>query len=454
MSEIFNNEDSDNNGVFHTTLLQSKEKLAQDLFHKSEPMNKRWISLDITPERRSQINSLILHDDIAFTKQGEHIHSFCKDITTLLEAPSKVELLLIKNEMLYVGNDGKLYFTPKAIQFYVPRALVSIGKLEEILWPWINLFGMPCIDGRYDFPSNFAELSLSEKIRTNVGSIPWWWAGMLMVLMASLRNLFDETDTQYLDYIREVITMILQHNKDNNADWYKIQRHTDLHPKHVDGFDEGCGCWFLTNAKADPESYGINSDMMDMVISILHDADWAEQPVVLWKGNKHLESHKERAAFVLNNLDEGSQYENFVLMKQIDFSETLTQEEQDDLNTQEKQELQQMAFTANFRSFPVLVSEAASLIVEYLVQKSDLIEKVVLSDKDKIILARDHNSYFDINKSRTTAGDAVLALMKNNIKDLNKSSTGHIKNKLSWAPMVTVDYTTNNMYEIDVTFEK
>lgn len=352
---------------------------------------------------------------------------------------------------MYVGDDGKLYFTPKAIQFYVPKSLVSIGKLEEVLWPGINLFGMPCIDGRYKFPDNFDELPLAEKLKINSGAIPWGWAGMLMTLVASLRKIFSEEDPNHILYIKEALTVLLEKNKKENPDNYKIKRHSDLHPKDTDGFV--CGCWFLCNAKKDPESYGITPEMMNMIVGILENPDWSESPVVLWEWHKHLELHKERAAIVLNNIDDNSRYENFIMKKQIDFSDMLTKDELESLSDDEKQELNQMVFTVNFRSFPILVSEAASAVVEYLVQDSNLIEKVIISEKDRIKLARDHNSYFNIDKSRVTAWDAVLALLKTNIQSLIQNSTGHIKQKLSGAPLVTVDFTQDGMYEINTVFE-
>lgn len=398
-------------------------------------------------------NSLIDHDSIEYTSyyDSEAPITFSKDITTLKSTPTKVELLLIKNEILYIWNDGKLYFTHKAIKYAVTNWLVSIGAPTEILGPSINLFGMPCIDGRYKLPDDFTTLPLEEKLKINTGAIPWGGAGMLMTIIASLRKIFDEEDPHYLDYIREIVFMLLEKNKANNPENYKVQWHDDLHPKNIEGFV--CGCGFLCNAKENPELYGMNHEMMNFVIEILHSKEWSAKPVILWKGNRYLEQHKERVAFVLNNIDANSRYENFVMLKQINFKDFLTKEEFESLDTDQQEELNQMFFTANFRSFPVLISEAASTIIEYLVQDSNLIEKVVLSDKDKIELARRHNSYFDIEKNRVTSWDAVLALLKNNIKEDIKEATGHIKQKLSWAPLVTIDVTKDDMYEISATFK-
>lgn len=56
-------------------------------------------------------------------------------IENLQTPPTKVERILLSKSVLYVGEDGKLYFTPRAIQYYVSKAVIKAGVPEDLLKP-------------------------------------------------------------------------------------------------------------------------------------------------------------------------------------------------------------------------------------------------------------------------------------------------------------------------------
>lgn len=83
----------------------------------------------------------------------------------LLKEPlSPAEDLLVGKGLLYIASDGKLYFTPKALRYYISQAVVKLGEPENLLMQNVNPFGFHCIDGRVKMPDNFEAMSLEEKL--------------------------------------------------------------------------------------------------------------------------------------------------------------------------------------------------------------------------------------------------------------------------------------------------
>ncbi len=95
---------------------------------------------------------------------------------------------------------------------------------------------------------------------------------------------------------------VLEQNKKNNPDNYKIQWHTDKHTEeekehnHTEGFS--CGCGFIMRAIGDPEKFGVTPWAMELLVDVLNDRERASDPDILGANDKHLEKHKERAAIL------------------------------------------------------------------------------------------------------------------------------------------------------------
>ena len=81
---------------------------------------------------------VIVPDNIEPT--ATHVVFLSNNKENLLTPPSKVEEILLHKSLLYVGLDGKLYFTPQAIRYYVSKAIIKLGEPEHLLMPGVNPF--------------------------------------------------------------------------------------------------------------------------------------------------------------------------------------------------------------------------------------------------------------------------------------------------------------------------
>lgn len=178
---------------------------------------------------------------------------------------------------------------------------------------------------------------------------------MMLNVLSTLIDVFGKDSEETVE---QVAYALLLENKRRNPDNYKIQRHTDKHCEehhHVHGSNEfSCGCGFLMKARANPEAFGLTPWAVDFVIELLHNNEWADAPDVLGLRDPYLEEHKERAAILASGIDSGnSANENYIINKQIDFSPFFSPQELNHLKPEQRDELKQMAFTANFRAFAV-----------------------------------------------------------------------------------------------------
>lgn len=75
-------------------------------------------------------------------------------------------------------------------------------------------------------------------------------------------------------------------------------------------------------------------------------------------------------------------HQNYIINKQVDFSPYLSPQELEDLTDDEKEELKQMAFTANFMSFAVKGSQMAHIMQEAIFEKDAFIEAITLNQNN------------------------------------------------------------------------
>jgi hypothetical protein len=90
---------------------------------------------------------------------------------------------------------------------------------------------------------------------------------------------------------------------------------------------------------------------------ILQNPERAAKPDILGENDKNLKDHKERAAIITSFDEKVGDY--FIIDKHADFSSLLTKEELDELSADDKAELNQMVFTANFESAHLKVADLA-----------------------------------------------------------------------------------------------
>lgn len=105
---------------------------------------------------------------------------------------------------------------------------------------------------------------------------------MLLNILASLIDVYGADNHEI---IKSVMWAVLEQNKKNNPDNYKIEWHTDKHTEdekeHNHGDDFSCGCGFIMRAIADPERFGITPRATELLIEILNDPERANKPEVL-----------------------------------------------------------------------------------------------------------------------------------------------------------------------------
>lgn len=123
----------------------------------------------------------------------------------------------------------------------------------------------------------------------------------------------------------------------------------------------------------------------------------------------------------------------------MDFSPFLTEAELAALSAEEKMELNQMAFTGNFRAFGVKGSQIATILEDIILTQDHFLEHIHLSDEQKAWLAS-KTLYFAPQYDRKMAGAGLRAILMSKLKKSSELMTNVTKLKLSpSSPLVTID---------------
>ncbi len=283
-----------------------------------------------------------------------------KHIETKENPPSKVEQLLINKGILFLAADGKLYLTKEGADKFIKSATILVDDIDILHAENVNPFGFVCIDGRYELPDGFDQMTCIEQAQAYPDAIPGGGAGMLVTLINAMIKTYGPDRK---DMIEDVIMQTLAKNKEQNPQNYKIRRHTDTHSEdweHKHNGEFSCGCGFLMKAFDKPEdgqvnAYGLTWWAIDFVQNILQNPERSSKADVLGQDDKNLKDHKERAAIITSFDDKTEDY--FIIDKHADFSSVLTKEELDELSADDKAELNQMVFTANFETAHLKIAD-------------------------------------------------------------------------------------------------